>query len=97
MVFQFSYFTIYFSAQQSVQVEPVSWTSGVGLTTFQQDESAKKKPMKSNNENEGNVSTILQESDENGTIKILNISMMYFIYYIQNFPILVFIEFSDIS
>ena len=77
MVFQFSYFTIYFSAQQSVQVEPVSGTSGVGLTTFQQDESAKKKPMKSNNENEGDVSTILQESDESCTIKILNISMMY--------------------
>ena len=66
-------------------------------TTSQQDQSAKKKPKKSNNENEGNVSTILQESDENGTIKILNISMMHFIYYIQNFPILVFIEFSDIS
>jgi hypothetical protein len=43
-------------------------------TTFQQDQSAKKKPKKSNNENEGNVSTIPQES---GTIKILNISMVY--------------------
>jgi hypothetical protein len=30
-----------------------------------------------NNENEGDVWTIPQESDENGTIKILNISMMY--------------------
>jgi hypothetical protein len=30
-----------------------------------------------NNENEGDVSTIPQESDESGTIKILNISMMY--------------------
>jgi hypothetical protein len=66
-------------------------------TISQQDQSAKKKPKKSNNENEGDVSTILQESDENGTIKILNISMMYLIYYIQNFPILVFIEFYDIS
>ena len=37
----------------------------------------KKKPKKSNNENEGDVWTILQESDESGTIKILNISMMY--------------------
>ena len=45
-------------AQQSAQVEPVSRTS------FQQNQSAKKKPMKSNNENEGDVSTILQESDE---------------------------------
>jgi hypothetical protein len=35
------------------------------------------KPMKSNNENEGDVSTIPQESDESGTIKILSISMMY--------------------
>jgi hypothetical protein len=34
------------------------------------------KPMKSNNENEGDVSTIPQESDESGTIKILSISMM---------------------
>ena len=77
MVFQVSYFTIYISVQQSAQVEPVSGTSGVGPTTFQQDQSAKKKPKKSNNENEGDVSTILQESDESGTIKILNISMMY--------------------
>jgi hypothetical protein len=46
-------------------------------TTFQQDQSDKKKPKKSNNENEGNVSTIPQASDESGTIKILNISMMY--------------------
>jgi hypothetical protein len=45
--------------------------------TSQQDQSAKKKPKKSNNENEGDVSTILQESDGSGTIKILNISMMY--------------------
>jgi hypothetical protein len=102
MVLQFSYFTIYISAQQSAQVEPVSGTSGVGYkrlppTTSPQGQSAKKKCKKSNNENEEDVSTILQESDENGTIKILNISMMYFIYYIQNFPILVFIEFYDIS
>ena len=48
-------------AQQSVQVKPVSGTSGVGPTTFQQDQSAN---MKSNNENEGNVSTIPQESGE---------------------------------
>jgi hypothetical protein len=46
-------------------------------TILQQDQSAKKKPEKSNNENEGNVSTIPQESDESGMIKILNISMMY--------------------
>ena len=62
-------------------MEPVSGTSGVGYTrpsstTFQQDQSVKKKTNKSNNENEGDVSTILQESDESGTIKILNISMM---------------------
>ena len=88
MVFQFSHFTIYFSAQQSAQVEPVSRTS------FQQNQSAKKKPMKSNNENEGDVSTILQESEEIGTIKILNISMMYLY---TEFPILVLIEFYDIS
>jgi hypothetical protein len=49
----------------------------VGHTTFQQDQSAKKKSQKSNIENEGDVSTILQESDESGTINILNISMMY--------------------
>ena len=49
----------------------------MGPTTFQQDQSAKKKPQKSNNENEVDVSTIPQESDESGTIKILNISMMY--------------------
>ena len=82
MVFQFSYFIIYISAQQSAQGEPVSETSGVGYktlppTTSQQDQSAKKKPMKSINENEGDVSTIHQESDESGTIKILYISMMY--------------------
>ena len=77
MVFQFSYFTIYISAQQSAQVDPVSGTSGVGPITSQQDQSAKKNPKKSNNENEGDVSTILQESDGSGTIKILNISMMY--------------------
>jgi hypothetical protein len=35
------------------------------------------KSMKSNNENEEDVSTIPQESDESGTIKILSISMMY--------------------
>jgi hypothetical protein len=74
MVLQFSYFTVYFSAQQSAQVEPVSGTSRVVSTTFQQNKSAKKNLKKSNNEN---VSTILQESDESGTIKILNISMMY--------------------
>jgi len=90
MVLQFSYFAIYISAQ----VEPVSGTSGVGYkrlppTTSQQDQCAKKKPKKSNNENEGDVLTILQKSDESGMIKILNISL--------NFPILVFIEFYDIS
>jgi hypothetical protein len=42
-------------------------------TISQQDQSAKKKPKKSNNENEGDVSTMLEESDESGTIKILNI------------------------
>ena len=84
MVLQFSYFTIYFSAQQSAQVEPVSGTSRVGPTTFQQDQSAKKKRKKSNNEN---VSTILQESDESGTIKILNISMMYLYTEFPNFSI----------
>ena len=73
----FTYFTIYISAQQCAQVEPVSGTSGVGSATFQQDQSAKKKPMKSNDENERDVSTILQESDASGTIKIMNISMMY--------------------
>ena len=52
------------SARQSAHVEPVSGTSDVELTTFQQDQSAKMKPMKSNNENEGDVSTIPQESDE---------------------------------
>jgi hypothetical protein len=85
MVFQFSYFTIYFSVQQSAQVEPVSGTSGLGPTTFQQDQSAKKKPMKSNNENEGDVSTILQESEESGTIKILYISIMYLYTEFPNF------------
>jgi hypothetical protein len=82
MVFQFSYLTIYVSAQQSAQGELVSGTSGVGYkrlppTTSQQDQSAKKKHQKPNNENEGDVWTIPQESDESGTIKILNISMMY--------------------
>ena len=52
------------TAQQSAQVEPVSGASEVGHTTFQQDQSAKKKSQKSNIENEGDVSTILQESDE---------------------------------
>ena len=52
---------IYISVQQSAQV---SGTSGVGPTTFQQDQSAKKKPKKSNNENEVDVSTIPQKSDE---------------------------------
>jgi hypothetical protein len=90
MVLQFSYFTIYISAQQSSQVEPVSRTSGSGnkrlrLTTSQQNQSAKKKPEKSNNENEGNVSTIPQESDESGMIKILNISMMYLYTEFPNF------------
>ena len=80
MILQFSYFTIYISAQQSAQVEPVSGTSGVGYkklppTTSQQDQSAKKKPKKSNNENEGDVLTIPQESGESGTIKILNTGM----------------------
>ena len=90
MVLQFSYFTIYISAQQSSQVEPVSVTSTMGFkklppTIFQQDQSAKKKPEKSNNENEGNVSTIPQESDESGMIKILNISMMYLYTEFPNF------------
>ena len=76
MVFQFSYFTIYISAQQSAHVEPASGTSGMGYkrlppTTSQQNQSAKKKRKKSNNENEEDVSTILQESDGSGTIKIL--------------------------
>ena len=73
MVFQFLYFTHYISAQQSAQVEPVSGTSEVEPTTFQQHQSAKEIPMQSNNENEGNVSTILQESDNSGSIKILYI------------------------
>ena len=82
MVFQFSYFIICISAQQSAQVEPVSGTSGVGYkrlppTTSQQDHSAKKKPKKTNKKNKGDVSTIPQESQESGTIKILYISMMY--------------------
>jgi hypothetical protein len=76
MVFQFSYFIIYISAQQSTQGKPVSGTSGVGYkrlppTSSQQDHSAKKKPKKSNNEKKGDVSTIPQERDESGTIKIL--------------------------
>jgi hypothetical protein len=74
--------TIYVSAQQYAQGELVSGTSGVGYkrlppTTSQQDQSAKKKPQKPSNENEGDAWTIPQESDESGTIKILNISMMY--------------------
>jgi hypothetical protein len=69
MVVQFSYFIIYISAQQSAHGEPVNETSGMGYktlpsTTSQQDQSPKKKPKKSNNENEGVVSTIPQESDE---------------------------------
>jgi hypothetical protein len=85
MVFQFSYFTIYISAQQSAQVDPVSGTSWMGPTTFLQDQSAKIKPMKSNNENEGDVSTILQQCDESGTIKILYISRMYLYTEFPNF------------
>ena len=54
-------------------------------TTSQQDESAKKKPKISNNENEGDVSIIPQESDESGTIKILYISMMYLYTEFPNF------------
>ena len=74
--------TIYVSVQQSAQGELVSGTSGMGYkklppTTSQQDQSAKKKPQKQNNENKGDVWTIPQESGESGTIKILNISMMY--------------------
>jgi hypothetical protein len=38
-----------------------------------------------NNENEGDVSTILQECDESGRIKILNISMMYLYTEFPNF------------
>jgi hypothetical protein len=87
MVLQFSYFTIYISAQQSAQVEPVSGTSEVGPSTSQQDQSDKKKPKKSSNENEGDVSTILQESDESGTFKILNISIMYLYTEFPNFGI----------
>ena len=56
-------------------------------TTSQQDQSAKKKPKKSNNENEGDVPTILQESDESGTIEILYISMMYLYTEFPNFGI----------
>ena len=66
MVFQFSYFTIYISAQQSAEFEPVSGTSGVGPTT---------------------LSTIPQESDESGRIKILYISMMYLYTEFPNFDI----------
>jgi hypothetical protein len=54
-------------------------------TIFQQDQSVKKKPMKSNNENEANVSTIPQESDESGRIKILYISMIYLYTEFPNF------------
>jgi hypothetical protein len=43
------------------------------------------KPMKSNNENEGDVSTIPQKSDERGTIKIFSISMMYLYIEFPNF------------
>jgi hypothetical protein len=55
------------TAQQSAHVEPVSGTSAIGYkrlppTISQQDQSAKKKPKKSNNENEGDVPTILQNS-----------------------------------
>jgi hypothetical protein len=90
MVFQFSCFIIYISAQQSNKVKPDSGTSGVGYkrlppTSSPQDHSAKKKPKKSNNENEGDVSTIPQESDESGTIKILYISMMYLYTEFPNF------------
>ena len=82
MIVQFSYFIIYISARQSAEDEPVSETSGVGYktlppTTSQQDQSAKKKPKKSSNGNEGDVSTIPQESVKSGTIKIWYISMMY--------------------
>jgi hypothetical protein len=89
---QFSYFTIYISAQQSAQVESVSGTSGVGYNrlppiTSKHYQSAKKKPKKSNNDNEGDVSTILQESDKSGTIKIINISIMYFYAEFPNFGI----------
>ena len=59
----------------------------MGPTTFQQDQSAKKKPKNSNNEDEGDVSTLLQESDECGTIKILYISMMYLYTEFPNFGI----------
>jgi hypothetical protein len=41
--------------------------------------------MKSNNENAGDVSTIPQESDESGRIKILYISMMYLYTEFPNF------------
>jgi hypothetical protein len=82
LIVQFSYFIIYISARQSAQGEPVSETSGVGYktlppTTSQPDQSTKKKPKKSSNEDEGDVSTIPQESVKCGTIKILYISMMY--------------------
>ena len=56
-------------------------------TAFQQDQSAKKKLKNSSNEDEGDVSTILQESDECGTIKILYISMMYLYTEFPNFGI----------
>ena len=75
--------TIYVSAQQYAQGELVSGTSGVVYkrlppTTSQQAQSAKMKSQKPNYENEGDAWTIIpQESDESGTIKILNISMMY--------------------
>jgi hypothetical protein len=67
MVFQFLYFTIYISVQQSAQVEPASETS-------------KKRPKENhakNKENEGDVWPILQEIHGCGTIKILSISLMY--------------------
>jgi hypothetical protein len=94
MVFQFSYFIIYISAQQSAQVEPVSGTSGEGYkrlppTSSQQDHSAKKKSKKSNNENEGDVSTIPQERDESGTIKIL---IYIFFFFFFSPPIKIFIR-----
>ena len=63
------------SAQQSAQGELVSGTSGVGYkrmppTTSQQDQSAKRKPQKPNNENEGDIWTIPQESDESDELSI---------------------------
>jgi hypothetical protein len=45
------------------------------------------KPKNSNNEDEVDVSTLLQENDECGTIKILYISMMYLYTEFPNFGI----------